>query len=268
MSDWLPTPPLPIAPPPIPAAVAQSVDVASPKQQLSAVRWPIPLLIGLVLLNLVFVILSGTVFGRAGILDFFTPDGGAIVLTVVITLQYLPPLLIALWWAKSQGVRLGDAFLFREFGVLQGVLSAVGIAFAGRGFSIWYAAATQAVGIKAPATPDVTQLFPFTPVGVAATVLMAVVIAPIAEEALFRGVLFSGLKDRLGSLPGLVLSAAIFAAVHFSLYQFIPLFVFGLMLAYLVSTTRSILPAILCHALFNAVAVGLLYLLRWNGVLA
>jgi len=267
VSESLPTPPpLPIAPPQLPVEVAHAAVIDPPEAPLSAVRWPIPLLIGLVVLNLAFVYFSSLLVGRAGIMDAFTQDGAVIVLTAVIMLQYLPALIVALWWARSHGATFADTFSFRGFNVLPGIGIAVGLSLAGRGFGMWYVSATRMLGIDAPTTPDVTHLFPLTAVGIAATVLVAVIIAPIAEEALFRGVLFAGLRDRLGFVSGMIISAAIFAGVHFSLYQFAPLFMLGLMLAYLVTKTRSIWPSIVCHAMFNGVAVGLLYVLRAIGV--
>jgi membrane protease YdiL (CAAX protease family) len=57
--------------------------------------------------------------------------------------------------------------------------------------------------------------------------LIAVVFAPIVEEALFRGILYPALK-RLGR-PRLALwgSSALFAAVHFNMVTFLPLMVFA-----------------------------------------
>jgi membrane protease YdiL (CAAX protease family) len=82
--------------------------------------------------------------------------------------------------------------------------------------------------------------------------VIAVVCAPIVEEALFRGILYPALK-RLGH-PRLALwgSSALFAAVHFNMVTFLPLLIFALVLVYLYETFQNLLAPIVAHSLFNA----------------
>jgi membrane protease YdiL (CAAX protease family) len=88
--------------------------------------------------------------------------------------------------------------------------------------------------------------------------LIAVVFAPIVEEALFRGILYPALK-RLGR-PRLALwgSSALFAAVHFNMVTFLPLMVFALVLVYLYETFQNLLAPVVAHALFNAANFSIL----------
>jgi len=90
-------------------------------------------------------------------------------------------------------------------------------------------------------------------------VLSAVVAAPLAEEFFFRRVL-QGWLERLvpggGAVP---LAAAVFAVLHWGQgLAWVPLFALGLVLGEIVRRTGSLVPAILLHALFNAVSVALL----------
>jgi membrane protease YdiL (CAAX protease family) len=82
--------------------------------------------------------------------------------------------------------------------------------------------------------------------------VIVVVFAPIAEEALFRGILYPALKQQ--GWPRLALwgSSALFAAVHFNVAIFVPLFGFALVLVYLYETRQNLLAPIVAHALFNA----------------
>jgi membrane protease YdiL (CAAX protease family) len=82
--------------------------------------------------------------------------------------------------------------------------------------------------------------------------LIAVVFAPIVEEALFRGILYPAIK-RLGR-PRLALwlSSALFALVHFNMVTFLPLMVFALVLVYLYETFQNLLAPVAAHAVFNA----------------
>ncbi len=77
------------------------------------------------------------------------------------------------------------------------------------------------------------------------------ILAPLFEEFLFRGFLFQQFR-RFYSLPNaILLSAAIFAAVHLSIESFLPLFGLGILLATVYHTTRSLWAAVITHALWN-----------------
>lgn len=59
------------------------------------------------------------------------------------------------------------------------------------------------------------QLAPDMSAGAKAlAVVLAVAVAPVAEELFFRGMFFRSIRDRAGMLPGVALSALLFGAVH------------------------------------------------------
>jgi membrane protease YdiL (CAAX protease family) len=75
------------------------------------------------------------------------------------------------------------------------------------------------------------------------------------EELVFRGA-FLGLLRRTGSARAAVLaSSAFFALIHLSIFRFAPTFLIGVLLALVVTGTRSIFPAMLLHATYNGLAV-------------
>ena len=86
------------------------------------------------------------------------------------------------------------------------------------------------------------------------SVMLVVLVAPLVEEVIFRGVLLSGLSARMGPVPAIVVSACIFAAVHFDPWRAVPLGFLGAVLGYLAWQSRSIWPAVLAHALVNGFA--------------
>jgi len=88
-----------------------------------------------------------------------------------------------------------------------------------------------------------------------AIALSAVVIAPVAEEVLFRGYLYPSVKAYSGGILAAVVSAGVFTAVHFNLVGLLPLFLFGLLLAAAYEATGSLWLPISIHALFNATTV-------------
>lgn len=76
--------------------------------------------------------------------------------------------------------------------------------------------------------------------------------APICEETLFRGFLYTALRKYWGIFPSMLLSAALFAGVHLDGGGFFPLMMLGLLFAFVVERTRSILPAMVAHGLWNS----------------
>lgn len=91
-----------------------------------------------------------------------------------------------------------------------------------------------------------------------ATLIIAIAVAPVLEEALFRGVILHGLTRRHGPQSASFWTAVFFSLFHmYNPWQVIPTFFLGLVLAWLVLTTRSLLAAIGVHTLFNAASLTL-----------
>jgi len=82
-------------------------------------------------------------------------------------------------------------------------------------------------------------------------IIVVCVIAPISEETIFRGFIYGWLRRWGPAALAVPLSALIFSAAHQQLVLFLPLFFVGVVLALLYQGSRSILPGVLTHALFN-----------------
>jgi membrane protease YdiL (CAAX protease family) len=101
-------------------------------------------------------------------------------------------------------------------------------------------------------------------VAVAIVAITAVIAAPISEEFFFRRILLGWLDARFPSPGGRV--AILVSAVAFGLSHlgqglaWLPLVGLGVVLGELAYRRGSIVPAILLHALFNAVSVLILVL--------
>jgi membrane protease YdiL (CAAX protease family) len=89
-------------------------------------------------------------------------------------------------------------------------------------------------------------------------IVMAVAIAPVAEEFMFRFFLYGVLKRYFGRVVGLLANAAFFAAVHTHLPSFGPLFVLGSCFTIAYEWSGSILVPMTMHALFNAFTLTVL----------
>jgi CAAX protease family protein len=85
------------------------------------------------------------------------------------------------------------------------------------------------------------------------------VVAPICEEFLFRGYIFSALRNWRGVWPAAVLTGLVFGAVHAGsapAADLVPLAGLGFGLCLLYSYTGSLYPCIAAHSLNNSLAFG------------
>ena len=87
------------------------------------------------------------------------------------------------------------------------------------------------------------------------TFIVLVVVAPITEEPLFRGILLHGFTRNYGAWWAVIVTAFLFGAIHMNPWQFVGAFFLGLAFGWWTLETRSILPAILGHAMNNGMVV-------------
>ena len=96
--------------------------------------------------------------------------------------------------------------------------------------------------------------------------LMGGIVAPIAEEIAFRGLLFGWLRERTGFVLSAFLSGLCFATLH-GIAPLIPALVaVGFALAWIRERSGSVLPAIISHSVFNMVMIVTLYTALARGV--
>ena len=82
-------------------------------------------------------------------------------------------------------------------------------------------------------------------------IMRVVILAPIVEELIFRGVIFSGFQRIYTSSLAIFFSALLFALFHLNPWQLGPTFLLGLLLGFVRLRTGSLLAAIFTHALHN-----------------
>ena len=89
-------------------------------------------------------------------------------------------------------------------------------------------------------------------------ILSTVIIAPLTEELMFRGLIQGVLKNWTNSKHWAVwISAILFAAIHFHVAGFLPRMLLGALMGYFVLYSGSIWTAVLMHLSFNAFSLGL-----------
>jgi membrane protease YdiL (CAAX protease family) len=87
----------------------------------------------------------------------------------------------------------------------------------------------------------------------------AVVWAPLFEEIGFRGLLYVTLRSRLRPLHAAVISSGVFSLLHlYSISGFLSVFWSGLVWAYAFERFRSLMPAVMTHAIGNLFALSLI----------
>ena len=90
--------------------------------------------------------------------------------------------------------------------------------------------------------------------------LTGTVIAPVAEETLFRGLIFAGLAQRMPFAAAAAISALLFALTH-GIGVLLPIFALGFGLAWIYRRSGTLWAPIVAHAVVNAVSLVLLFTL-------
>lgn len=252
------------------AAVAKASKAPSGDASLApgAVEWsPIDAVAVLSVLLLTFfakdIALTGTPIA-------LMPDAGRVIARVVVLgVFYGAQVGLLAFLAARHGSRLIEAFALGRVGT-SGAHKAVsalwvaGLLLATRGFSIVYGMSARAAGFEPPlrAEGELARLFGAGWVGLALSIVLVVLIGPVVEELIFRGVLLSAFQGVLagrwqtaGPWVASALTALVFAAYHFSAWLFLPTFVLGLALGWLTQSRGGLWPAIALHALYNLVPI-------------
>lgn len=91
--------------------------------------------------------------------------------------------------------------------------------------------------------------------GIYGAILKVVILAPVIEELIFRGVIMHGLMRNNSKFTAVFVSALLFALFHLNPWQFPATFVLGLLLGILMLRTRNIYLCILGHAINNGLVL-------------
>jgi membrane protease YdiL (CAAX protease family) len=102
------------------------------------------------------------------------------------------------------------------------------------------------------------------------TFLSLVVLPPIVEETVFRGFVYTGIRNKIRPIGAAVLTSLLFAVAHLQFGSGKPLlwvaaldtFTLSLVLCYLRQTTNSLWPGVFLHGLKNGIAFISLFLLH------
>ncbi len=232
--------------------------------------WPITD-VGRVIALLAFVALM-LPFARVGLvsLGWMAPgDDRAWGLAATVVLEAV--LLLVVWaFASAKSMRWP-----RMFG-LTAARMVIGLGRGLRGYVIafpWVVGLLWAVALLAqrlgiePSVEAIHELLFVETRGpvVIVTLALACVIGPIAEELFFRGLVFSSLRRRVSRPAAMLISGALFSALHTNLIGFLPILALGWVLADLYERTGSLAAPIAVHIVHNTLLISLAMAVRVLG---
>lgn len=95
-------------------------------------------------------------------------------------------------------------------------------------------------------------------------IVLVGVLSPIAEELVFRGVLFAWLRRHVGFWAAGLFSALAFAGAHGIPDIILPTAVLGLLFAWIYERTGSLWPAMAAHVAHNLLVTGVMLPTMWG----
>mmetsp|Transcript_16337 Transcript_16337/g.29117 ORF Transcript_16337/g.29117 Transcript_16337/m.29117 type:complete len:223 (-) Transcript_16337:281-949(-) len=114
-------------------------------------------------------------------------------------------------------------------------------------------------GGEAAMAPMLTSTSSLTPTTAALLALQTVVMGPVTEELIYRGLLLNQLLRVLATPSAVCLSAALFSGAHFSPDEFAAVFALGVVLGGVyIYNGRNLTSSVIAHAVYNAFALTML----------
>lgn len=170
---------------------------------------------------------------------------------------YVCTLILAVGWLFISSRSLAHS-LFGKFDwnyIVKGLLWGVGLFIVG---SAGYAANQIVFGLEQPTE---TQLF--TSGGISALFVIGIIlIGPILEEYIFRGLLLRYLLDKVSVFYAIIVSAGLFSIYHLSIFQLLPTFLWGIGFAFLAYRSKSLWPVLVAHLVVNSLGFALFFLFK------
>ncbi|MDD5729152.1 MAG: type II CAAX endopeptidase family protein [Victivallales bacterium] len=191
----------------------------------------------------------------------------ALVYVLLPSLLIIPALCLTLYYAGKPG-GLRQKFKLINFHPRQLLLSCAGavlLLLVMGDFISLYHRILNGFGIRLQKPPIEAILRESGGWTLAAVCAGIIILAPFTEELVFRRFVFGFLAPRCGFTAALLLTALVFALIHFSLYSFPALFILGIAFQLIYLKFGSLYPAIFMHAFNNAIATAvILYLPQLN----
>lgn len=184
------------------------------------------------------------------------------LMTAGLYLSQNLPAIFYIWFfaVRHHGIKFAEAVRFRWKTERRGP---VGLVFAG--IATWFAAIplviastyiSNQLGSQGSSNPIVAVVLSSVKESNALAVIMFLitlgVLPALCEETLFRGFLYTSLRRRFGAFVSIFISATLFSLAHFDLGGAVQLFVLGALFAFVFERTKSLVPAMVAHCMWNS----------------
>jgi membrane protease YdiL (CAAX protease family) len=234
---------------------------------LSEKPWKLEALLRLIMGVLICVFIGTSL---AALLQLLFKAGGDYLAwrIVVVALGFQGATLVLVHlFLREHGMRWSDGFGLtnhRQRAVLLGVLMAVVFLPVGVGLQ-WASAQFMTRVAVEPVEQQAVQTLRITESWLSRALLAVVAIglAPVAEETLFRGILYPAVKQAGFRRLALWGTSVLFAVIHGNLATLLPLLVLSVALTLLYERTDNLLAPITAHAVFNGLNFLRLYFGEW-----
>ncbi len=207
------------------------------------------------------ILLASLILGRALIEVLVRFDWPVLVYIVLLTLVGYGPSVAWCWyvrrrWAGGRSAGIGWRFRWSDLG--WGPLTYI----AAFGSQVVVAALVLLLDIPLSSNVDDVSELDVDRAYLVATVITAVVAAPVVEELVFRGVVLRGLLSRLGAVLAIALQGVLFGVAHVdpvrgagNIGLAMVLSAVGVALGAAAYLTRRIGATVVAHAIFNGVVM-------------
>ena len=212
----------------------------------------IPFMMPGVMTTLTEVKKSGTMLNDDELTRAMLGNVDTIALTVIAT--FISALVAVLWYRLAYCRNYGFAELKKTCKRVFNLRSVGGIVLAA--ISLFYMAnyITALVGYISPsALKEYNDIIESLNLDMSdgLVIILTVVLAPINEECIMRGIIFTYLKKNMHVYIAITISAVYFGIFHLNVIQGVYAAVLGLFMAYLAYKYKSIIASMLFHAVFN-----------------
>ena len=199
----------------------------------------------------------GLLMMMQGVLLFVAGAGGALALASALGYRWAeyfnPRRLGAGWWLLAAAVLI--VVILPLMSVLIAWNAGAHFPAALHDFEVWARASEDRAAVLTKFLTKFNSGARF-----AVGVIVIALVPAVAEELVFRGVIQKNLVRWFSPHVGVWLGAALFSAIHFQFFGFVPRFVLGLVLGYLYLWSGNILVSMAAHFTQNAVQLLILYL--------
>jgi membrane protease YdiL (CAAX protease family) len=163
--------------------------------------------------------------------------------------------ILILWfvWLKKKSTEPGESFI--HFGTMPVSLSLLLLIL-----TVTTGIAIDPISNIIPMPDIIEQVFELILEKSTYNLVLLVIIGPIIEEMLLRGIILDGFLRRYSPLKSIFWSSLIFGLLHLNPWQFIGAFIIGLLMGYIYWKTRSLIACIFIHMVNNGIGYIISYL--------